>query len=117
MSNIQSLQEVVQKFCENRDWNQFHHAKDLAIGVSTEASELLELFRFKSNEEISALFNDPQFRSNVSDEIADVFFFVLRFCQKYDIDLEKSFLAKLDKNSKKYPIEKAKSSNKKYDEL
>lgn len=116
MANIQSLQEIVKSFCEARDWDQFHSPKDLAIGITTEASELLELFRFKSNEEVKLLLTDPIFQEKLSDEAADVFFFLLRICQMNDIDLEQGFKKKLAKNAEKYPIEKAKGSNKKYNE-
>lgn len=117
MSNIHTLQEIVKSFCEDRDWDQFHNPKDLAIGISTEASELLELFRFKSDEEVKVMLNDPKFKEKLSDEVADVFFFILRLCQMNNIDLENSFHKKLKKNSEKYPVEKAKGSNKKYDQL
>lgn len=116
MNSIISLQQTIKSFCEDRDWDQFHNPKDLAIGVSTEASELLELFRFKSDEEIKTLLKDPKFREKLSDELADVFFFILRMCQMNNIDLEQSFKNKLAKNAEKYPVEKAKGSNKKYNE-
>jgi len=117
MASIQSLQEIVKNFCEERDWDQFHSPKDLAIGVSTEASELLELFRFKTDQEVKELLKDPKFEEKLSEEAADVFFFILRLCQMNEIDLEKSFHKKLAKNAEKYPVEKSKGSNKKYDEL
>ena len=117
MTSIETLQNIVKSFCEARDWDQFHNPKDLAIGISTEATELLELFRFKSNEEITLLIADPKFKEKLNDEIADVFFFILRFCQMNQIDLENSFHKKIVKNTEKYPVEKSKGSNKKYDQL
>ena len=116
MANIDSLQDMVKKFCEDRDWDQFHSPKDLAIGLTTEASELLELFRFKTDLEVNELMKTEKFREKLGDETADVFFFLLRICQMYNIDLKGSFKKKLIKNAEKYPIDKSKGSNKKYNE-
>ena len=99
------MKDAVKTFSEERDWDQFHNAKDLAIGIITESSELLELFRFKDSEEIEQLVNSIK-RKQVAEELSDVLFFVLRFAQKYDIDLSKEFLEKIEKNKKKYPIKK-----------
>ena len=115
-TNVQQLKDLVQKFCSDRDWDQFHTFKDMAIGVSTEAAELLELCRFKSEEEIAQKMTEPDFKNKVQHELADVFFFVLRFAQKNNIDLTKAFEAKMKHNAEKYPVEKAKGSNKKYNE-
>ncbi len=117
MGVIEELQSQISQFCSERDWDQFHSPKDLAIGAVTEASELLELFRFKSNEEISKLMADPKFREKAGDEVADVFFFVLRFCQMNGINLEENLKRKMARNAEKYPVEKARGSNKKYDDL
>ena len=87
-TSLQHLKDKVQKFCTEREWDQFHNAKDLAIGFSTE-----------------------------SNELSDVFFFVLRFAQKNNIDLTQAFETKMKHNAEKYPVEKAKGSNKKYNEL
>ena len=114
---IKELKDAVHDFCEERDWEQYHGAKDLAIGVITEASELLEHFRFRSDEECHALFDDPEKRESIEDEIADVFYFLLRLGGKYDIDLTHALHRKLKKNALKYPVDKAKGSNLKYDEL
>lgn len=115
-SEVLFLTEAVRKFCEEREWDQFHPPKDLAIGLSTEANELLDLFRFKSDAAIAERMQDSEFKEKVSDELADVFFFVLRFAQMNGINLERALLKKLKKNAEKYPIETAKGSNKKYNE-
>ena len=113
---IPFLKEAVRNFCEERDWDQFHPAKDLAIGLSTESNELLDLFRFKTDAAIAEKMQTREFKEKVSDELADVFFFVLRFAQMNEIDLAESLLQKIEKNKVKYPIETAKGSNKKYNE-
>ena len=115
-TNIKQLKEMVKTFCEERDWDQYHNAKDLAIGIITESSELLEHFRFKSETEVDDLFKEKIKKEEISEELADVLFFILRFAEKYHIDLSDELKKKLDKNVQKYPIEKAKGSNKKYTE-
>ncbi len=115
-TNVHELKEKVKQFCEVRDWDQFHNAKELAIGIASEAGELLDIFRFKSNEEIDQLFSTDK-RSQIVGELSDVFYGVLRLAQKYDIDLTTELISKLDQNDKKYPVEKSKGSNKKYDEI
>ncbi len=114
---IKELTDLIQKFCEERDWDQFHNPKDLAIGISTEANELLDIFRFQREEDIKNIFADDQRRMHVEEEIADVFFFVLRFAQMNQIDLESALKTKMMKNAKKYSVEKAKGKNLKYTQL
>jgi NTP pyrophosphatase (non-canonical NTP hydrolase) len=114
---LSDLKKKVQDFCEARDWDQFHGPKDLAIGVITEASELLEHFRFLSDEQAMALLNNQEQREEIEDELADVLFFLLRFSQRFDVDLTKALVRKLEKSEKKYPVEKAKGRNTKYTKL
>ena len=116
-TKIQDIKDFVKKHCEDRDWDQFHNPKDLAVGLITEASEVLEHFRFKSVEEMEALFANPKKREDIEDEVADTLYFLCRLAQKYKIDLSEAFKRKMQKNELKYPIEKAKGSNKKYTEL
>jgi NTP pyrophosphatase (non-canonical NTP hydrolase) len=114
---VARLKEKVEVFCSEREWDKYHGAKDLAIGIMTEASELLEHFRFKSETSAEALMKNEETRILVLDEIADVMFFLVRLCQKYDIDLTSALLAKIERNALRYPIDKSKGSNKKYNEL
>jgi len=116
-TNIQELKDKIQKFCEDRDWDQFHGAKDLAIALITEASELLEHFRWKSEKEVKELFENPEKKEHIEDEMADIFYFLLRLAQKYNIDLSEALEKKMGKNEKRYSIDKFKGSNKKYDEV
>jgi len=115
-TTVNELKEKIKKFCEERDWDQYHDAKNLAIGIITEASELLEHFRFKSEKEVEEMFKNKDKRENISEEAADVLYFVLRLAQKYDIDLTAELNKKLEKNEKRYNVEKFKGSNKKYTE-
>jgi NTP pyrophosphatase (non-canonical NTP hydrolase) len=114
--SMTELQNLVRVFCEEREWDQFHSPKDLAIGLSTESNELLELFRFKADDEVQAKLRDPAFKTSVSHELADVFFFLLRFAQRNDINLEQALKDKLKLNAAKYPVATARGSNKKYNE-
>ena len=115
-TTLEELKEEIKLFCEARKWDQFHGIKDLAIGLVTEAAELLEIFRFQSVTECEAMFAGPQ-REAIEHELADVFFFLLRISQKYDIDLIEAFHKKMQLNSARYPIEKSAGSNRKYTEL
>ncbi len=114
---LQNMIQKVQDFCEERDWDQFHNPKDLAIGISTEANELLGIFRFQSEEQMEELLKDENKRANVEEELADTLFFVLRFAQMNQMDLEDCLDRKLQKNQEKYPVEKAKGKNLKYTEM
>lgn len=114
--SIPELQIMIKDFCEARDWDQFHPIKDLAIGISTEANELLDLFRFKNDSQITHLLEDFDFQNRVQHELADVFFFVLRLSQMNNINLTEALEKKMALNDQKYPIETAKGSNRKYNE-
>jgi len=113
---ISELIQKVQAFCEEREWDQFHNPKDLAIGISTEGNELLDIFRFKSDEDMKKILANPQKREMIVDELADVFFFVLRFAQMNQIDLGDGLESKIKKNEMKYPVNKSKGNNIKYNE-
>lgn len=114
--DIERLNTEVRDFCEARNWKQFHTPKDLAIGLSTESNELLEIFRFKDRDEQDSLLADPNKRNDIEDELADILFFTLRFADLYDVDLEEALESKIEKNRERYPKDEYHESNKKYDE-
>lgn len=116
-TTIEELKEQVKRFCEDRDWDQFHNGKELAIALSIEASELLEIFRWKNPEEIKKLFKNADKKEEINDELADILFFLLRITQFYNIDLSESLNKKMMKNNAKYPVEKSKGKHNKYNEL
>lgn len=113
---VDEFKEKIHAYCDARNWDQFHGIKDLSIGLVTEASELLEIFRFKTESEIADLLAGPK-RKCVQEELADVLFFVMRIAEKYEINLSQAFIEKMKINALKYPVEKAFNSNKKYDEF
>lgn len=114
-NTISDLQAIVSKFCEDRDWRQYHNPKDLAIMISTEASELLSIFRYKNEEDVENIFENK--KEDVEDELADVLFGVLRFAELNEIDLAGALERKIGKNDVKYSVEKSYGRNEKYDEL
>ena len=116
-TTIQELKLKVKKFCEDRDWDQFHNAKELAIALSLESAEVLDLFRYKSAEEVEKMLKNPDKKLELSEELADVLYLVFRISQLYDIDLSSEFNKKMAKNELKYPVELAKGKNNKYTEL
>ena len=112
---IDELKNKVKNFCEERDWDQFHNPKDLAIMIVTEASELLEIFRYKDAHDISNIMNGEK-RISIEEEVADVLFGLLRFAQMNNIDLTNALQDKIEKNNKKYPVDLVRGKNKKYNE-
>lgn len=113
--DLDELQKLVVQFRNDRNWKQFHNPKDLAISLSLEASELLEHFQWKNADEIKTHLANK--KEDVSDELADVLYWVLLIANDLDIDLRSALKSKIIKNDQKYPIDKAANSNKKYTEL
>ena len=109
MTDSEEIIKQLIKFRNERDWEQFHNPKDLALAISIEAAELLELFLWKSAEEAH-----PE---KVKEELADIFSFAFLLADKYDFDVRQIILDKIKVNSEKYPVSKAKGTAKKYDEL
>ena len=110
-TTLENLKTIVGQFCRERDWDQFHSAKELAIGAVTESSELLEHFRFQSAEQVEAIMNDAIKRGEVENELADILFFIIRFSEKYGVDLASAFENKMAKNSKRYTVKEFKGQN------
>ena len=115
MSDIEEITKKILKFRDDRDWKQFHNPKDMAISLSLEASEVLEHFQWKSKEEIEQYVKTH--KEHIGEELADVLYWVLLMSHDLGVDIIKASEKKMKKNSEKYPIEKAKGSNKKYNQL
>ena len=109
MSDFKEIYDALIKFRNERDWEQFHNSKDLALAINVEAGELLELFLWKSADEV-----DPE---KLKEELADVFAFAFLLANKHKLDVKEIVLDKIQKNAKKYPVHKARGTAKKYDEL
>lgn len=114
-SQIQQWTRRIREFRDERDWRQFHHPKDLALALSIESAEILELFRFKSPEQIDREMD--RLRPKLGEELADCLFFILLLAGDCGIDLAQALPDKLAKNAAKYPVELSFGKNLKYDEL
>ncbi len=108
-NNIQTITEALLKFRDERDWAQFHNPKDFALALNIEASDLLELYLWKSADQANV--------DQVKEELADVLSFALLLANHYDLDVAEIVQDKIKKNALKYPVDKAKGLAKKYTEL
>ena len=115
MADLESIQEKIISFRNERDWAQFHDPKNLAEALSIEAGELLESFLWKTTEQSRNL--SPEELKNVKEELADIFIFLTYLSEEYKIDLFKEVENKIAQNAAKYPVEKARGSNRKYTAL
>lgn len=115
MSDLTDLQKGVIAFRDARDWKQFHNPKDLAIALNLEASEVLEHFLWKTEEEIDVHVVNK--KTEIEDELADVLWWLLIMANDLNIDLAEAVRGKLGRNEKRYTVEKAKGNHKKYTEL
>ena len=111
MSNPKVI-KIIKEFIKQRDWEQFHDPKNLAISLNLESSEVLELFQWTKDNEIN-----KNKVTNLKDELADVYYWLLLLADHYDIDIEDALEEKIKKNEKKYPIDKSKGSSEKYSEF
>ncbi len=109
MNDFESMKAKVKQFTVDRDWDQFHNGKDLAIALSGEAGELLNAFLWKKPEDVKI--------EKVMEELADVFNYAFLIADKYNLDIEEIMDEKLRINGEKYPVDKAKGTAKKYNEL
>lgn len=109
MESINVLIKEILKFRNERDWEQFHNSKDLAIALSVEASELLELFLWKNNEDFKL--------DKLKEELADVLMYAFLLADKHDLNIHDIILDKIKKNEEKYPVDKSKGNSTKYNEL
>ena len=114
-ASLETLRDALRRFASDRDWEQFHSAKNLAIALSVEAAELLEHFQWMLEAESTAL--DPDQHAKVREEVADVLLYLIRLADKLGIDLLAAAHEKLTLNAAKYPVEKARGSSKKYTAL
>lgn len=109
MSDLEELRTAIVKFTQERDWDQFHNGKDLALALSIEAAELNEAFLWKEVSEVNL--------EKVKEELADVFNYAILIADKYNLDIRQIVLDKIKRNAEKYPVDKAYGSAKKYNEL
>ena len=109
MSDLEELRKAIVLFTQERDWDQFHNGKDLALALSIEAAELNEAFLWKDASKVNV--------DKVKEELADIFNYAILIADKYDLDVKQIVLDKIKRNAEKYPVNKAYGSAKKYNEL
>lgn len=106
---MKEITHEIVKFSEDRNWDQFHNGKDLALALSIEASELNELFLWKDSKDVNS--------EKIKEELADILNYAFLIAYKYDLDIKEIIMDKLKKNAKKYPIDKSYGNAKKYTEF
>ncbi|MBT6326246.1 MAG: nucleotide pyrophosphohydrolase [Bdellovibrionales bacterium] len=112
--NILEIKQKLIEFAKERDWEKFHTPKNLAMALNVEAGELLEIFQWMTSEESELLNKSDYDMEKIEDEVADIFLYLVRICTVLNIDLLKSSLSKIKKNSVKYPPGLVRGSSKKY---
>ena len=112
---MQKATQALIEFRDERDWKQFHNPKDMAVSICIESAELLEQFQWKNAKECETHLQEN--REAVADELADVAIYLFELADLLEMDLGQEMLRKLDKNAAKYPVEKARGSNLKYNRL
>ena len=115
MTSLHDLAKRALEFRNNRDWEQFHNPKDMALSLVLEATEVLEHFQWKNGEALALTVEKE--RSEIGAELADVLYWVLLLSKGIGIDIVEAFEAKMKSNEEKYPVEKARGKSSKYDEL
>jgi len=116
-ASVAALTREVRAFCQARDWDQFHGPKDLAIGLATEAAELLAHFRFLDPKQAEERLQSPDDRQAIEYEVGDTLFFLLRFCERCAIDPAEALRKKLAVNKARYPVDLSRGNNRKYNRL
>lgn len=112
---IDELTDRICAFRDARDWMQFHNPKELAVAIAAEAGELMQPFVWKSAEQAEEVVREQ--KDHLAQEVADVAILLFEFARNQGISVEEAILAKLARNEERYPVEKAKGSNAKYNEL
>ena len=107
--DIKSIQQQLADFADDRDWDQFHNPKNLAMALSVEASELVEIFQWLTPEQAEEIMSTNE-SEHVKEEIADVMIYLIRLADKLNVDLEDAVADKIIKNGEKYPIDTSKGS-------
>ena len=111
---VSELKAKLARFVRERDWEQYHSPKNLAMSAAIEAAELMEHFQWLTIEESEKALMDRKVRSEVEDELADIALYILEFCNMCGLDLSTAVLRKLKKNAAKYPVRLAKGKSHKY---
>lgn len=112
--NLEELAATIRSFTAERDWDQFHSPKNLAASLSIESAELLEIFQWIKEQDSHQIMQNPEKASQVKDELADVFYYLIRMADILEVDLESALKSKMHQNAEKYPVARSKGNAKKY---
>lgn len=115
--DVKGLSEALAAFAAERDWDQYHSPKNLAMALTGEVGELSEIFQWLTEEASKSVATNPDTATAVREELADVTLYLVRLASVLGVDLNEAVTQKLQKNAAKYPVDKAHGSHKKYDKL
>ena len=114
--NLDVIKEKLKQFSKERDWEQYHSPKNLAMALSVEVAELVEIFQWSNSGGLDEI-KDQEIRKQIEEEVADIFIYLIKISGKLNLDLTKIITEKIDKNEKKYPVSKSKGKSDKYNKL
>jgi len=109
-NTINSLKNIVQKFVDEREWSQFHNAKNLSMALAIEASELMDIFKWDTSKSCEQKMSNKELREDAIDELADIIIYAIAFANKNNIDISEAVSKKMIKNRIKYPMAKFKGN-------
>ncbi|MET3052236.1 nucleotide pyrophosphohydrolase [Pseudomonas alkylphenolica] len=115
--DVTQLAEALERFASDRNWAQFHSPKNLVMALSGEVGELNEIFQWMNEDASKDAARAPETAQAVKDELADVLMYLVRLASVLGVDLNAAARQKLQLNGEKYPVEKARNSSKKYDQI
>lgn len=116
-TTLGDIKALMRKFVDDRDWRQYHSAKNLAMAIATEAAELMEPLRWADADGERGLLSEPEGRQALADELADILLLVAEFADVFDIDLASAAIDKMGRNEQRYPVEKSRGNASKYTKL
>lgn len=111
---VSEIKKWIQKFNDERDWNQYHHPKELAISISLESAELLEHFQWEKKRPLQAIKSNKKLIQSLKNELSDILIYSFNFANKLDIDISEAIKNKIEENNRKYPAELVKGRAEKY---
>jgi len=110
-TTIDEMKNRIKEFIDERDWRKYHKPKDIAVSISIEASELMEIFQWLSDEEVDELTNSPSSRKSIRFELADIMSYVLILSIALNIDLSRAVFEKISRNEMKYPVDRVRGKH------
>ena len=116
-TRISELRERVSKFVQDRDWDKYHNPKDIAVSITIEASELLEIFQWVKDDDLDKTIEEPGKITRLEEELGDVMIYCISLANTLNMDIAQAVMKKIEKNESKYPVERVKGDYRKYTDL